>query len=47
MQKPADIDKLVRKMKEAFMRKFDKYMMAETFAEAGENDEARKILDEK
>ena len=47
MQKPVNIDKLVKRMKDGFIRKFDKYMMAETFAEAGEAEEAKKILDEK
>ena len=47
MQKPVDIDSLIQRMKDAFTRKFDKYMMAETFAEAGDADRARKILDEK
>ncbi len=47
MEKPVNIEKLVKKMKDAFRKKLDKYMTAVTFAEAGEVDEAKKILDEK
>ena len=47
MEKPVDIDSLVKRMKDAFRRKLDKYTAAVTFAEAGEVDEAKKIFDEK
>jgi DNA-binding response OmpR family regulator len=47
MEKPVDIDSLVKRMKDAFRRKLDKYTAAATFAEAGEVDEAKKIYDEK
>jgi len=47
MEKPVDIDSLVKRMKDAFRRKLDKYTAAATFAEAGETDEAKKIYDEK
>ena len=47
MEKPVDIDSLVKRMKDAFRRKLDKYTAAVTFAEAGEVDEAKKIYEEK
>ncbi|MEW6615595.1 MAG: response regulator [Thermodesulfobacteriota bacterium] len=47
MEKPVDIDSLVKRMKDAFRRKLDRYTAAATFAEAGEADEAKKIYDEK
>ncbi|MFH2012411.1 MAG: response regulator [Pseudomonadota bacterium] len=47
MEKPVDIDSLVKRMKDAFRRKLDKYATAATFAEAGEVEEAKKIYDDK
>ena len=47
MEKPVDIDSLVKRMKDAFRRKLDKYTAAVAFAEAGEVEEAKKIYDEK
>lgn len=44
MQKPVDVDSLVEKIKSAFKKKVETTLMAGTFAEAGEFDEARKIL---
>ena len=46
LQKPADIDTLVQKIQKAYKSKIEKSMMAATFAEAGEFDTARKIMDE-
>ncbi|MFH1625309.1 MAG: response regulator [Pseudomonadota bacterium] len=45
LEKPIDIEKLVKRMRDAFRRKLDKYTTAATFAEAGESDEAKRILD--
>ena len=44
LQKPADIDLLMRKIKEAFSEKIERAMSAIAFAEAGDFDEARKII---
>jgi DNA-binding response OmpR family regulator len=44
LQKPADIDLLVRKIKEAFSEKIERAMTAITFAQAGVFDEAQKIM---
>jgi DNA-binding NtrC family response regulator len=44
LQKPADIDLLMRKIKEAFLEKIERTMSAIAFAEAGDFDEARKII---
>jgi ActR/RegA family two-component response regulator len=44
LQKPADIDLLMRKIKEAFTEKIERAMTAATFAEAGDFDKARKII---
>ncbi|MDY6863139.1 MAG: response regulator [Thermodesulfobacteriota bacterium] len=45
LQKPADIDNLVQTIKNAFKKKVESTMMAATFAEAGEFDTAKKIMD--
>jgi DNA-binding NtrC family response regulator len=45
LQKPVGMDKLVKVVKEAYKDKFEKSMVAATFAEAGEFDTAQKILD--
>jgi DNA-binding response OmpR family regulator len=49
LQKPVDLERLVTTLREAFRnrvaRKVESSMMAATFAEAGEVDTAREILD--
>jgi DNA-binding NtrC family response regulator len=44
LRKPADIDLLVAKIKEAFMEKFERAMTAAAFAEEGYFDQAQKII---
>jgi len=44
MRKPADIDLLVAKIKEAFQEKIERTMSAIAFAEGGDLDMARKIM---
>ncbi len=44
LRKPADIDLLVAKIKEAFSEKIERAMMAITFAEEGVFDTAKKII---
>jgi len=44
LRKPADIDLLVAKIKEAFMEKFERAMTAAAFAEEGYFDQAKKII---
>lgn len=44
LRKPADIDLLVAKIKEAFQEKLERAMTAITFAEEGIFDTARKII---
>jgi DNA-binding NtrC family response regulator len=44
LQKPVDIDHLVKVMKDAFRKKVDDAMMAATFAEAGEFETAKDIM---
>ena len=46
LQKPVPIEDLVKKIKLAYKKKIETTMMAATFAEAGEFETARKILDE-
>ena len=46
LQKPVDIDKLVQYIQRAYKNKFQSSMAAAAFAEAGEFDTARKIMDE-
>ena len=45
LQKPVEIDTLMKKIKKAYKQKFESSMMAATFAEAGEFDTAKDILD--
>lgn len=45
-KKPVDIDILVRDIRRAFREKIEDAMVAATFAQAGDFDNARKILDE-
>jgi DNA-binding response OmpR family regulator len=44
LQKPVEIDTLMKKIKKAYKQKFESSMMAATFAEAGEFDTAKDIL---
>jgi len=44
LRKPADIDLLVRKIKEAFSEKIERAMTAIALAEEGVFDDARKIM---
>lgn len=44
LRKPADIDLLVAKIKEAFMEKVERTMTAVAFAEEGDIDRAQKII---
>ncbi len=46
LEKPVNLDVLVKKMKAAYRRKMEDTMVAATFAEAGEHEAAKKILDE-
>lgn len=46
LEKPVNLDVLVKKMKAAYRRKLEDTMVAATFAEAGDHEAARKILDE-
>ena len=48
LQKPVGMEKLVKIVKEAYSykNKIEKSMVAATFAEAGEFETAKKILDE-
>ncbi len=46
LQKPADIDKIVSTIKNAYKNKVQKSIMAATFAEAGEFDTAREMMKE-
>jgi DNA-binding response OmpR family regulator len=45
LQKPVEIDTLMKKIKKAYKQKFENSMMAATFAEAGEFDTAKDILE--
>jgi len=44
LQKPVEIDHLMKVMRDAFRKKVDDTMMAATFAEAGEFETARDIM---
>jgi len=44
LRKPADIDLLVSKIKEAFMEKIERAMTAAAFAEEGYFEQAKKII---
>lgn len=46
LEKPVDIDLLVKTLKGAYRKKVEDAMVAATFAEAGEFDTAREILKE-
>ena len=43
LQKPVEIETLMKKVKKAYKNKFESTMMAATFAEAGEFDTAKEI----
>ena len=45
LQKPVEIETLMKKVKKAYKNKFESSMMAATFAEAGEFDTAKEIRD--
>ena len=45
LQKPVEIDQLIKKIKSAYKKKVDNAIMAATFAEAGEFETAREIMD--
>ena len=47
LEKPVDIDKLVGRLKKAFQFKLDQAAAAAAFAEAGEFETAREILEKK
>ena len=46
LEKPVNLDVLVKKMKAAYRRKMEATMVAATFAEAGDFESAKKIMDE-
>lgn len=46
LEKPVNLDVLVKKMKSAYRRKMEDTMVAATFAEAGDFESAKKIMDE-
>lgn len=46
LQKPVDIEKLIITLKNAYKKKMEDAMVAATFAEAGEFQTARSIMDE-
>jgi len=46
LQKPVEFEKLMRIITKAYKNKFESSMVAATFAEAGEFDTAKKIMDE-
>ena len=46
LEKPVNLDVLVKKMKAAYRRKLEDTMVAATFAEAGDFESAKEIMDE-
>ena len=46
LEKPVNLDVLVKKMKAAYRRKMEDTMVAATFAEAGDFESAKEIMDE-
>jgi DNA-binding response OmpR family regulator len=46
LEKPVNLDVLVKKMRAAYRRKMEDTMVAATFAEAGDYESAKKIMDE-
>lgn len=46
LEKPVNLDVLVKKMKQAYWRKMEDTMVAAAFAEAGEFETAKEILEE-
>jgi DNA-binding NtrC family response regulator len=47
LQKPVEIERLVRTLKDAYKKKLEDSMVAAAFAEEGEFETAKEILDEK
>lgn len=47
LQKPVDMEKLVKTLREAYKRKLEDAMVAATFAEEGDFRTAREIMEEK
>ncbi len=46
LEKPVNIDTLVERMKKAYRRRLENSAVAATYAEAGDFDTAKKIMDE-
>jgi DNA-binding response OmpR family regulator len=46
LQKPVEFEKLMRTITNAYKKKFESSMVAASFAEAGEFETAKKIMDE-
>ena len=46
LEKPVNLDVLVKKMKAAYRRKLEDTMVTATFAEAGDFESAKEIMDE-
>jgi len=46
LQKPVEFEKLMRTITKAYKKKFESSMVAASYAEAGEFDTAKKIMDE-
>jgi DNA-binding response OmpR family regulator len=46
LQKPVNLDELVESLKKAYRKRVERTLMAATFAEAGEADMARSIMEE-
>jgi len=47
LQKPVEIERLVRTLKDAYKKKLEDSMVDAAFAEEGEFETAKEILDEK